>query len=534
MSWHDVDAPDQVAAETGPNLATGDYAATNPDWTLADGVWSREGGGRLLLATDQWGEMAFTPDAHYEVRADVHGATAYKSLVNVDGGGGQATLPVEAPLPETLPGDGWVQVTQAGRAPTDPATGSFAIEATGPGLVQIRNPSVAVRTGRIILTVPGDVLAENIMASGGIIAGTPGGARVELNEEGLLAFDATNTETARINGEGGEFVGGEFRTSDALPGQVTLSDDAYVTHLDGGGVFPGLRITPSDTSGFNLPPAIGPGVHGLTIFGGRRTEGGSSVVQCNPDASFMRTFRDDNRTAGEIQTSATESFMRTFRDGGGMGGEIQASPTESFIRTFGADGVSRGGVETAPTYSQMTTRAEDGVARGVLYSDTSKVEMRVVKSDNYNSARITADGATITLFAEQNGQRYLKINETGIWIESGGKAYNLEQTASDSGWRGLSPEGGFTPIPEGCDVRLLGRMIHFRGAVTGNVTTSWQTIATVPADFRPQVRQINSGASSSLTNLMFQTHVDGRLQVKANNSATGVSIFVNTIFYPID
>lgn len=502
MSWQYSDAPSHIVPETGPNLLSG----TGP-WTV-----TLEPGQEYVLTVDVLG----TGDTLVEWQVSV-----------TDGETGDLDYPT---ISETVPGSDWVTVTLPLTAPAFDATATITLSTPG----QSRDPSLAALTGRMILTVPGDVLAETIMASGGIVAGTPGGARVELTDEGLAAFDTDGTETAQIRGAGGEFVGGEFRTSDTLPGQVTLSDDAYVTHLDGGGVFPGLRITPSDTSGFNLPPAIGPGVHGLTIFGGRRTEGGSSVVQCNPDASFMRTFRDDNRTAGEIQTSATESFMRTFRDGGGMGGEIQASPTESFIRTFGADGVSRGGVETAPTYSQMTTRAEDGVTRGILYSDTSKAEMRVVKSDNYNSARITADGATITLFAEQNGQRYLKINETGIWIESGGNAYNLEQTASDSGWRGLSPAGGFTPIPEGCDVRLLGRMIHFRGAVTGNVTTSWQTIATVPADFRPQVRQINSGASSSLTNLMFQTHVDGRLQVKANNSATGVNIFVNTIFYPID
>src|SRR5699024_1712700 len=98
------------------------------------------------------------------------------------------------------------------------------------------------------------------------------------------------------------------------PGQVRLADDAYVTHLDGGGVFPGLRITPADASDFSHLPAIGPGFQGLTIYGGRGIDGGSSFVQCNPTASFMRTFRDDSTRGGVIQTSPTASLMRTYRE----------------------------------------------------------------------------------------------------------------------------------------------------------------------------------------------------------------------------
>ena len=501
MSWHDVDAPDQVAAETGPNLATGDYTATNPDWTLADGVWSREGGGLLLLATDQWGEMAFTPDAHYEVRADVHGATAYKSLVNVDGGGDQATLPVEAPLPETLPGDGWVQVTQAGRAPTDPATGSFAIEATGPGLVQVRNPPVAVRTGRIILTVPGDVLAENIMASGGIVAGTPGGARVELNEEGLLAFDATNTETARINGEGGEFVGGEFRTSDNLPGQIRLADDAYVTHFDGGGVFPGMRITPADASGFSHLPAIGPSAQGLTIYGGRGTGGGSSIVQCNPTESLMRTFRDDYSVGGVIQTSPTASLMRTYREDGGIGGSIQASPAKAFMQTYGDPAVGR-------AYSQV---------------DPQKATMNVVGANGSNTARITADEKTVTLFSSANGQRYLKLNATGIWIETGGKSYNLEETAQDSGWIALSYASGFASAGSGgpFQIRRMGGMVHLRGRLartSGTIVAGTEyTIGTLSSSWRPAYTQrtLIAGGSSSQWGRIEVSAITGEISVAA-------------------
>lgn len=88
---------------------------------------------------------------------------------------------------------------------------------------------------------------------GPIIAGNPEGARVEVTETGLRAFDATGTETASIAGEGGEFVGGEFRTSDALPGQITLSDTAYTSSSEGT-PGPGIRIDPPDSSRVTLPP----------------------------------------------------------------------------------------------------------------------------------------------------------------------------------------------------------------------------------------------------------------------------------------
>ena len=202
--------------------------------------------------------------------------------------------------------------------------------------------------------------------------------------------------------EGGTFTGGLFKTSDALPGQVVLADDAYVTHIDGGGTWPGIRVVPTDTSDVSLPAAIGPSKNGLTIFGGRKLSGGSSIVQANPTASFMRTFRGDGTRGGEIQASPTAAYMRTYRADGATGGEIQTSSTASHMQTYGNDG-----------------------GRGYILSTPTEAEVGVLGSDNLKQARITADANTVTLFSATNGKTYLRLDSEGISAESGGSKVSL-------------------------------------------------------------------------------------------------------------
>ena len=214
------------------------------------------------------------------------------------------------------------------------------------------------------------------------------------------AIRADNIEGGSFVGEtfeGGSFTGGLFKTSEALPGQVQLSDDAYVTHFDGGGTYPGLRITPIDTSQMNLPAAIGPSASGLTIFGGRNTSGGTSIVQCNPTGAFLRSFRPD----------------------GSIGGESQAGPTESLMRTYGTDGVSRGVMETAPTYAQMVVRASNNTSRGLIYANTSTANLRVFNANNAMVGRIHVDANESYLFSAAGGsRRYLTVDGTGIWAKT--------------------------------------------------------------------------------------------------------------------
>ena len=204
--------------------------------------------------------------------------------------------------------------------------------------------------------------------------------------------------------EGGTFTGGLFKTSDALPGQVELADDAYVTHFDGGGTFPGLRIVPIDTSETNLPAAIGPSTNGLTIYGGRRTGGGSSVVQCNPSEAFLRSFRPTGGSGGEVQTSPEASIVRTYRKDGSTGGAMQTSATSSLMRTYSGDGSESGWVQARP----------------------QDVELAYVDSANVYFSRIRADATEAHLFTRAGGvNRYLIVDAQGVWAKSGNDKVSL-------------------------------------------------------------------------------------------------------------
>ena len=214
------------------------------------------------------------------------------------------------------------------------------------------------------------------------------------------AIRADNIEGGSFVGEtfeGGTFTGGLFKTSDALPGQVELADDAYVTHLDGGGTYPGLRIVPIDTSETNLPAAIGPSTNGLTIYGGRRTGGGSSVVQCNPSEAFLRSFRPTGGSGGEVQTSPEASIVRTYREDGSTGGAMQTSATSSLMRTYSGDGSESGWVQARP----------------------QDVELAYVAPDNTYFSRIKADASEAFLYTRAGGaNRYLSVDANGIWAKT--------------------------------------------------------------------------------------------------------------------
>lgn len=279
MSWQYSDAPNHIAPEVGPSLLTG------------DGPWSG---------------VALEPGAVYVLAVEVLApgeTTVGWGVTAADENGGEYVL-ADPSDTETVPGGQWVTVTRALPAPAFPTTA--AVTLTVPAGTQTRNPSMSARTGRTVLTVPGDVLAENIMASGGIVAGTPDGARVELTDQGLVSYDSTGAETASIAGEGGELVGGEFRTSDNLPGQVTLADDAYI-NSDSGVAHPGVRVEPLDTSDMVRPPGIGPGDLGLYVDGGSDTSGRHSYLRASPGGSLMRSFREDGTIGGEAFTSPISS-----------------------------------------------------------------------------------------------------------------------------------------------------------------------------------------------------------------------------------
>src|SRR5690606_24513377 len=248
----------------------------------------------------------------------------------------------------------------------------------------------------------------------------------KIAAEGIVADVIQGGSFVGETFEGGTFTGGLFKTSDALPGQVELADDAYVTHFDGGGTYPGLRITPIDTSETNLPAAIGPSTNGLTIFGGRSISGGSSIVQCNPGATFLRSFRPNGSRGGDIQTSSEASYMRTHRANGEIGGEIQTSPEASLMQTSREGGGVGGKIQTSPAQSVMRTYSGNGSESGWVRVRPQDAEIAYVSADNYYFSRVMADASEAALYTRAGGSsRYLSVDANGIWAKQGSTTVSL-------------------------------------------------------------------------------------------------------------
>src|SRR5699024_6063344 len=154
----------------------------------------------------------------------------------------------------------------------------------------------------------------------------------------------------------------------------------------------------------------------------------------------------------------------------------------------------------------MQTYGDSTVGRAYSQVDPQQATMNVVGADGLNTARITADGNSVTLFSATNGQRYLKLDDTGIWIETGGKSYNLEETAQDSGWINIAFNSGFQRNGSNSpfQYRRVGNMCYLRGRIqrtrgTFALNTSYN-IGSIPSADGPSYLQrtiVGSGPSTS-------------------------------------
>lgn len=328
--------------------------------------------------------------------------------------------------------------------------------------------------------------------------------------------------------EGGTFTGGLFKTSDALPGQVELADDAYVTHFDGGGTFPGLRIVPIDTSETNLPAAIGPSTNGLTIFGGRSIGGGSSIVQCNPREAFLRSFRPNGSRGGEIQTSPEASYMRTHRANGEIGGEIQTSPEVSLMQTSRVGGGVGGSFQTSPLQSIMRTYSGNGSESGWVRGRPQDVELAYVAPDNKYFSWIKADANEAFLYTRAGGSdRYLSVDANGVWVKTNKsgtwESWNLEETANDTGWINFNAHTGIS-TGNSPALRLKGGIVWAQGYVTrpAGWPSGWTRIAGSFATWlRPTRDILRYGATTATQRQLVRMTSTGYLEVWWSAAAPG-------------
>ena len=407
-------------------------------------------------------------------------------------------------------------------ATMDPSASPTAKEALTARIVQ----SMSVATKKLVVTeeailnhatLIGQTVVDDINVQGKLI-GTDGVFTGTVDFENINVTD--EVLASRISGEhiyGTVIEGGLFKTSDALPGQVELADDAYVDHFEGGKTLPGLRITPIDTSETNLPAAIGPSEYGLTIFGGRSTSGGSSIMQCHPDASFMRTLRPDGAEAALIQASSDASFMQATKVDGTVGGQVTAS------REF----------------AQMVTRGS-GEARGVLYANPTSAYIRTVNANNVTTARLHADATESYIYSRAGGsQRYLTVDSTGVWVKTNKSGswewYNLEETANDSGWINFNAHSGIS-TGNSPALRLKGGIVWAQGYVTrpAGWPSGWTRIAGSFATWlRPTRDILRYGATTATQRQLVRMTSTGYLEVWWSAAAPGdYQVDLSVLSYP--
>lgn len=338
--------------------------------------------------------------------------------------------------------------------------------------------------------------------------------------------------------EGGSFEGGLFKTTDGLPGQVELANDGYITHLDGGGAFPGVRITPINTSNMEYPAGIGPSTNGLTVYGGQSKSGGSSIVQAHPDGSFLRTFRADGRTGGEMQTASSASLMRTHHENGTRASAIQSSPESALMRTYRTDGSTAGEVQITGTSCAMRTLTPGG-GRGYFQAAGTYASQSVKDDSGAFLASIYADARETYLFSAAGGHmRYLSVDADGIWVKTTkgakpghAKYYNLEETAQDSGWNSFPVKSGITP-GRGLAWRNKNGVIYFRGTVQATWSAGWTDVVSgLPTEMRPADDTIALSPDSTDTSMIFRMTSDGTLRVWKQNAGSRTA-WVSVLSYP--
>lgn len=346
----------------------------------------------------------------------------------------------------------------------------------------------------------GDLTGGRInVADGPIIAGNPDGARVEMTSDGLHAYDATGTETAAIQGEGGVFVGGEFRSSDNNPkGQFIISDDAYV-HPRDGYTTPGIQFVSPTPEDYTYPAGIGTIDGDVRISGGRHTDGRSSDLSITPSTVVLST--------GNLTTPDRISQMSVTDTGSHLVANDNASGATASMRANHP--IDIGGVRAAD--GQALIRAAEDGSSGELLAEPTRARVQ------FNAGGV---------------RRELVVDADGVWVKSETDEYNLLETAQDSGWHSFSPVAGMDSYALAW--RNKGGVIYMRGTVTATWSAGWTTVATnLPAEMRPAIRVVRQSPSTSEQGLYFRVGNDGVLEFNKPTAGTRTGD-LSAIFYPAD
>ena len=292
--------------------------------------------------------------------------------------------------------------------------------------------------------------------------------------------------------EGGTFTGGLFKTSDALPGEVSLRDDAMV--FDSTSSLPGIRITPSDTSSYNLPPCIYPSALGMVIYGGRLTTGAESWIAAEP-AKFGMTRRFPAGNRAEI---------------GFISGEVS-------MRQYAADGAESSAIYAAGTSVGLTI--------------PGKAEIRVSGSEAY--MRSTSGGVTRTLSVDGNG----------VWAKQGSTAVSLVPEVRPFQYSALwNADQSPAPImvqhlPGGKLCQAQIRIQNLTGSSLSLPNETWVTLNynPIPADLRGGFTDYieTTLPQSSARGRVEMNYSTGRIRIRNMSGADIAWTNNNSIWFPM-
>src|SRR5699024_4240998 len=176
-----------------------------------------------------------------------------------------------------------------------------------------------------------------------------------------------------------------------LPGQVTLSDTAYVNSYDDaaqgpGAPAPGISVEPINTANLATNPGIGPYLSGIKLDGGSNTSGGWSSISANPTSAVVAS-NDGAGGSGHLQVSPNIGTLRASNATGE--GQVSISPTLSSMSATGAGGAS-GRINVSPSTTILRTYSGTGSESGWVRAQATDAELASVGSDNVYTSRLRA------------------------------------------------------------------------------------------------------------------------------------------------
>lgn len=330
--------------------------------------------------------------------------------------------------------------------------------------------------------------------------------------------------------EGGTFVGSEFRTSDVLPGQITLSDTSFVSQdiqtrkpVYG----PGISIDP-ENGAYTFPPGIGPSQAGILLTGGwnPNTYGNSAPIPASMEIgqNGIDLSKHEEDGPGSSTLRVTDSSLNLSTGDG---------PSLNMAQFYLSKGYFVGkAVDTTGNRTELRVHPD----ATYIKNGTSKIETTpTTASVEAGSNTVSVDSTQVTITATSGGtMRSLVVKGDKVLLTETGEedidlaaAYRAKWTniPLGSGWS--TPNHGYTPR-----YARIGKRMYFAGRVSrvggGNfVPGETYLLATFNGTDRPAQSTAGVGTVSGFAKVGFarielQPSGDFYFAVSKNTSWVGL------------